>query len=317
LHHQFGWRDLFDVVVRWRQISEPNDPVWWIDRFPSRAFEEGFGLQTPIVNGQLKTIRYYPYFAATFDLVKNLLRDGYWTASDSLQQVSTDKLQAIERTTSLDALYAIVGEDFYVIVPTPSMLDDSTAVLEGTRLTLVRSVGGSSGAEDEYVAPGFEFTIRTPGKPYRWTLFEMELDACFSRLEDTLLAVPPTVDFDPSVEDHLLSRALQLFYWWVTFAPLSRGTAACGYAFLQAVLVSCGRKIDKKIPKGKQLDWEAILARDCMQFVSKVKPWFEPLVPCDLLSSTDSEGDDPDVIKFSCTMKDMIELLMLPYPKAS
>ena len=48
LHHQFGWRDLFDVGVRWRQISEPNDPVWWIDRFPSQAFEDGFGLQTPI-----------------------------------------------------------------------------------------------------------------------------------------------------------------------------------------------------------------------------------------------------------------------------
>ena len=24
--HAFGWRDLFDVAVRWRQISEPNDP---------------------------------------------------------------------------------------------------------------------------------------------------------------------------------------------------------------------------------------------------------------------------------------------------
>lgn len=52
--HPVGYRDLFDVAVRWRQLSEPNDPVWWIDRLTSGAFREGFGLQTPMVNGQLK-----------------------------------------------------------------------------------------------------------------------------------------------------------------------------------------------------------------------------------------------------------------------
>lgn len=52
--HPVGYRDLFDVAVRWRQLSEPNDPVWWIDRLTPGAFKEGFGLQTPMVNGQLK-----------------------------------------------------------------------------------------------------------------------------------------------------------------------------------------------------------------------------------------------------------------------
>ena len=52
--HPVGYRDLFDVAVRWRQLSEPNDPVWWIDRLTKSAFQEGFGLQTPMVNGQLK-----------------------------------------------------------------------------------------------------------------------------------------------------------------------------------------------------------------------------------------------------------------------
>jgi hypothetical protein len=30
--HPLGWRDVFDIAVRWRQLSEPNDPVWWIDQ---------------------------------------------------------------------------------------------------------------------------------------------------------------------------------------------------------------------------------------------------------------------------------------------
>lgn len=30
--HVFGWRDVFDTVVRWRQLSEPMDVVYWLDR---------------------------------------------------------------------------------------------------------------------------------------------------------------------------------------------------------------------------------------------------------------------------------------------
>ena len=30
--HEYNWRDFMDISVRWRQISEPSDPVWWVDR---------------------------------------------------------------------------------------------------------------------------------------------------------------------------------------------------------------------------------------------------------------------------------------------
>ncbi len=45
LCHTLGWRDVMDVAVRWRQVSEPGDAVWWVDRMPTRAFQEGYGLQ--------------------------------------------------------------------------------------------------------------------------------------------------------------------------------------------------------------------------------------------------------------------------------
>ena len=38
--HTMGWRDALDIMVRWRQLSEPNDPVWWIDRLSPEAFTE-------------------------------------------------------------------------------------------------------------------------------------------------------------------------------------------------------------------------------------------------------------------------------------
>jgi hypothetical protein len=60
-HVEEDWRSWFHRSVRWRQLSEPQDPVWWINGMHSKSFKEGFGLQTPIVNGQWKTIRYYRY----------------------------------------------------------------------------------------------------------------------------------------------------------------------------------------------------------------------------------------------------------------
>jgi hypothetical protein len=38
----------------------------------------------------------------------------------------------------------------------------------------------------------------------------------------------------------VLRQALEIFYFWVNFAPLTRGTAACGYAALLSVMLSRG-----------------------------------------------------------------------------
>ena len=60
--HKFGWRDLYgtfhlfflfllsscfrrtnfssDIAVKWRQYSEPNDPVWWVDLLSPEQFTE-------------------------------------------------------------------------------------------------------------------------------------------------------------------------------------------------------------------------------------------------------------------------------------
>jgi tetratricopeptide (TPR) repeat protein len=78
---KLSWRKFFDIAVKWRHISEPGDPVFWIDTLPRKAFEDGFGLQTPIVNGQLKTIRYYSYYPQAFSNVVPGL--SYWKSPNA------------------------------------------------------------------------------------------------------------------------------------------------------------------------------------------------------------------------------------------
>jgi tetratricopeptide (TPR) repeat protein len=54
--HLFGWRDAMDIVVKWRQLAEPNDQVIWVDLLTRREFEQGFGSHTPMFTGQTKVI---------------------------------------------------------------------------------------------------------------------------------------------------------------------------------------------------------------------------------------------------------------------
>lgn len=172
--------------------------------------------QTPIVNGQLKTVRYYSYFPQAIDIMKSMLTEStYYNAAGVPLRLNPLQLEALAKVTQLEDLYAITKEDFYVIKPCPSLLR-SGVEMEGTRLTLV--------AHDP---EGFEFTIRTPGTPARWALFDAEISACFQRVVEVLAAGGEDGgERDPlQYSQEILRLALELFYFWVTFAPLSRGTA--------------------------------------------------------------------------------------------
>eukprot|EP00798_Chlamydomonas_sp_ICE-L_P018637 gene18637-25152_t len=68
--HEFGWRDAMDIVVKWRQITEPNDQVIWVDMLTRREYEQGFGSHTPLFDGQTKTVRYYMNFPKALELQK-------------------------------------------------------------------------------------------------------------------------------------------------------------------------------------------------------------------------------------------------------
>ena len=41
----------------------------------------------------------------------------------------------------------------------------------------------------------------------------------------------------------MLDAILTLFFFWVHFAPLTRGSAACGYALVHALLLSVGWQV--------------------------------------------------------------------------
>ena len=116
---------------------------------------------------------------------------------------------------------------------------------------------------------GYEFTIRTPGTPHRWKGYDEELRSLWGELTEAICMGEEDMD-------HVSDLVLSIYYYWVNFGPLSRGSAACGLIVLYALFLAVGMKINCPIKPGMQIDWEAILRPDLEDFLAVMRPWMYP-----------------------------------------
>ncbi|ANM67905.1 Tetratricopeptide repeat [Arabidopsis thaliana x Arabidopsis arenosa] len=134
-----SWQDVYSPAVRWRQISEPCDPVVWVNKL-SEEFNSGFGSHTPMVLGQAKVVRYFPNYERTLTLAKSIIKDKLSVRSkkDKVIDLSKDeKIEKIMRAETCDELHNIVGEDFWVATWCDSTGSEGKR-LEGTRITCIQ-----------------------------------------------------------------------------------------------------------------------------------------------------------------------------------
>jgi hypothetical protein len=101
--HAFGWRDAMDIIVRWRQVGEPNDQVLWVDRLTREEFERGFGSHTPMYSGQTKCVRYFMNCARGLKLFGEIIcKNGYVIDAQNRHITMTDaQLEAISKVCAL------------------------------------------------------------------------------------------------------------------------------------------------------------------------------------------------------------------------
>eukprot|EP01006_Ploeotia_vitrea_P018007 TRINITY_DN49262_c0_g1_i1.p1 TRINITY_DN49262_c0_g1~~TRINITY_DN49262_c0_g1_i1.p1 ORF type:complete len:888 (+),score=100.99 TRINITY_DN49262_c0_g1_i1:171-2666(+) len=262
--HDFGWRDMLDIAVRWRQLSEANDTVWWIDLLPRPMFVEGFGLQTPMTTGQLHVPRYYPYFKKCFASMKKYIPQ---------QHILTDEMaEKLEKAEDCADLWDLMKQDYFIISPCNkiSPLQDGDPVpensnreeaMEGTRITVMR----------ELEKHGHHFSIRTPGTPERYKDYYVEMEILWHRLTVEGRKAEGERDFEK------LSELILMFYfYWVNFQPLTRGSAACGLLVMMAMFMAAGSDLDSVVKKDMQTDWEGIVTPEYSVFAEIVKPWLFP-----------------------------------------
>lgn len=291
--YSMSWHDVYSLAVRWRQISEPCDPVVWVNKL-SEEFNSGFGSHTPLVLGQAKVVRYFPHFQRTLDVAKAVIKENKFVRDkkDNVIFLSGEgKLQNVLNAESCSDLYQAIGQDFWC-----STWCNSTAcegkTLEGTRITLVKM------GDDK-----FDFAIRTPCTPSRWDEFSVEMTSAWEALCDAYSGdTHGSTDFDAL--ENVRDAVLRMTYYWYNFMPLSRGTAAVGFIVLLGLLLAANMEFSGSIPKGLQVDWEAILSFDPSPFMNSVKSWLYPS-----LKITTSWKSCPDVASTLDTVGSVVTAL--------
>lgn len=260
-----SWNHLYSLAVKWRQISEPCDPVVWINKL-SEEFNTGFGSHTPLVIGQAKVVRYYPNFQRTLKVAKAVIREkkSVCNKEDKIIDLSEQqKLQEIMAAESCSDLYRVIGQDFWLDTWCNSTAFEGKR-LEGTRITVLKMC-----------EIGYDFAIRTPCTPARWDDFDVEMTSAWEALCDAYCGENyGSTDFD--VLENVRDAILRMTYYWYNFMPLSRGTAVVGFTVLLGLLLAANMEFTGSIPKGLQVDWEAILEFDSSSFVDSVKRWLYP-----------------------------------------
>ncbi|TXG59325.1 hypothetical protein EZV62_013898 [Acer yangbiense] len=290
---KMSWQDVYSLAVKWRQISEPCDPVVWVNKL-SEEFNSGFGSHTPMILGQAKVVRYVPNYERTLHVAKTVMKDKqyvYNKMDDTIDLSKDGKLQDIMNAKTCEDLYKVVGEDFWL-----ATWCNSTAVegkqLEGTRITLVKM--GQS---------GFDFAIRTPCTPSRWDDFDAEMTEAWEALCNAYSGEKyGSTDFDAL--ENVRDAILRMAYYWYNFMPLSRGTAAVGFVVLLGLFLAANMEFSGQIPQDLQVDWEAILNFDPNSFVDSVKSWLYPS-----LKVTTSWKDYPDVASTFATTGSVVAAL--------
>ncbi|OMO56531.1 Tetratricopeptide TPR-1 [Corchorus capsularis] len=274
-----SWHDVYSLAVKWRQISEPCDPVVWVNKL-SEEFNSGFGSHTPMILGQAKVVRYFPNHERTLGIAKTIMKDKLFVHNkkDEIIDLSKDgKSEKIVHAKSCDDLYELVGEDFWLATSCNSTAFEGKQ-LEGTRITLVKM--GQR---------GYDFAIRTPCTPARWEEFDAEMAMAWEAICNAYCGENyGSTDFN--VLENVREAILRMTYYWYNFMPLSRGTAAVGFIVLLGILLAANMEFTGNIPKGVQIDWEAILNFDPNAFMDSVKSWLYPS-----LKITTSWKDYPDV----------------------
>nr|CAB3455462.1 unnamed protein product [Digitaria exilis] len=185
-----SWQDVYNIAVKWRQISEPCDPVVWVNKL-SEEFNSGFGSHTPMLLGQAKVVRYYPYYQRILETAKTIMLDlKYVNNAEDRAIFLTDieKLKKIEVASSCSDLYHIVGETYWV----------------ATRCDSMAFQGGKT---------GFDFAIRTPCTPSRWEEYDEEMAAAWEAIcEAYCNDTNPTRD--PGSLDAVKDAILRMTYYW-------------------------------------------------------------------------------------------------------
>ncbi|KXJ28211.1 tetratricopeptide repeat protein 13 [Exaiptasia diaphana] len=266
------WRDLFDVAIKWRRVVDPDQPVLWLDLMPDKSVKAGFNVHMTLVKGQMTNIRYAEYFDKIFQFTKTMLLHFYkmdeFTTKDFKRKI--EKSKTCEDLINVLKLQNPTNPQPGLMLSThvASLKSGGKSNLDGIMLMLSEGSGGN-----------LVFSMDTATTPSRTASYHSELEYIWTQIQ--LEARKPSNKENDPLGQYILSLA----YYFFNLMPLSRGSSAVAYTVALGLFLAAGRETTGKIPKGKEVDLEAIIGGTADVFSKQVKGWLGLKKPSKPVSS--------------------------------
>ncbi|KAM4771707.1 tetratricopeptide repeat protein 13 isoform 1-T1 [Rhinophrynus dorsalis] len=286
------WRDMFDIAVKWRRISDPDQPVLWLDEMPAQSLSRGFNNHINLIRGQIINMRYLEYFEKILGFIKDRILVYHSTNNPrGLLEVK----EALEKVNKVEDLLPIMKfnsktrDGFTVNTKVPSLKDQGKEY-DGFTITITGDKVGN-----------MLFSVETQTTEDRTQLYHAEIETLYKDL--TAKGKVLALSTELGEADVVCELILSLVYYFYNLMPLSRGSSVVAYSVLMGALMASGKEVSGKIPKGKLVDFEAMTSPGSESFSKTAKTWMN------LKSLPSSYKSLPPVSETFPTLRTMIEVL--------
>ncbi|CAI5984421.1 unnamed protein product [Closterium sp. NIES-65] len=119
-----SWRQLFQVMVPWRQLSDPTEPPLWKAMFKNQRFQGSFHSHTPIHMWKQFSSKYNAIYDRAVEVTRRGLLEGQQALDEDGNVIPVPRDvygPKIEAAKGHEGLYHAIGRDFYLRLPLHSM----------------------------------------------------------------------------------------------------------------------------------------------------------------------------------------------------
>ena len=257
------WRDVFNIAVQYRRMVDPEQAVFWLDLMDN-SNSEGHRTEFSFIRGSVYNVKLMQYFDLVFKLAKTMLEHYSGNGAVFYPDLQDD----IEKSKTCDDLLNVARKrqinqhGFMVSTQVPSSRKDGNKNrLDGAMLILTDNVNSK-----------MMFAVHVVHTKSRTSAYHAELDAVFNQLQEDIKRTGITKLTDV---DSVVNIILTLVYYFYNLMPLSRGSSVVAYSVALGLLMSVGRQVTGKIPNGKLLEMEAMLAGAPDAFILVTKQWMQ------------------------------------------
>ncbi|XP_062831839.1 tetratricopeptide repeat protein 13 isoform X2 [Anolis carolinensis] len=288
------WRDMFDIAVKWRRIADPDQPVLWLDQMPAQSRNRGFNNHINLIRGQVINMRYIEYFEKMLHFVKERIL-VYHSANSHKELLEVrealEQVHKVEDLLPIMKLNSKTRDGFTVNTKVPSLKDPGKEY-DGFTITITGDKIGN-----------ILFSVETQTTEERTQQYHVEIDALYKDLTAKGKILVSSTEPGAEESDAVCSLILSLAYYFYNLMPLSRGSSVVAYSVIMGALMASGKEVSGKIPKGKLVDFEAMIAPGSEAFSKVAKDWLN------LKSISLSYKSLPLVSESFPTLRTMIEVL--------